>query len=166
MLISIKDKTNPDDVIAAISTGFSGTRFTIGAVEQIGPRRIKLREIRLVEKKKYCGNHPGECLLPQSPGQRSQGQRQYLEGLDWVDFNDHLNDVFDAMSMNARVRSSEVEIRQGLKRRVMYGSHLQGRFMIWDVQGTFDEYEDWCGKVAPASEYPEGTPGEYTRETT
>lgn len=166
MLISLKDDTSSELLVGAIHNAFRDSRFTLGEIAIIGPRRIKIREIRLVEKKKYCGNHPNECLVDIGPRGRAQGRRDFLEGTDWVDFNDRLNDVLDALSVGARVRSSEVEIRSGYCRRIAYDSHMIGRFWQWDMYGDpFHHYEDWCGKVAPASEYPSGTPGEYTRIT-
>ena len=90
---------------------------------------------------------------------------KYLEGLDWVEFNDRINDVLDSLNVNARVYTSVCEIRRGTERRIHYGSHpIPGNYMgltEWDKVGEDSDYEDYCGRIAPESTYPFGTPGEY-----
>jgi len=161
MLISIKDKSiEPEKLLDAISDISRTSRFNF-SVEFAGKTVIKLRNIRLKEKKRYCGNHPNACDI--------EGGRMgtYLEGLDWVDFNDTLNDVLDSLSVSAYVRSAVCIIRKGTRRRTVYGSflvrHLWRPVYQWNKDEDDECYENWCGGSAPISEYPFGTPGEYTR---
>lgn len=123
---------------------------------------VSIHGIRLRELKPYCGNHPGPCPI----GGKDKRYR-YLEGLDWVEFNDTINDVLDELNIEAHVSSSECETRVGLKRRVHYRME---RFVFnkvnesygWAKKGYEIDYEDWCGKKAPRSRYPKGTPGLLT----
>ncbi len=86
-----------------------------------------------------------------------------LEGLDWVDFNDRLNDVLDALGISADVYSSVCNIRQGFNRRTVYNYESRGFQNIWLKTGDQYDYMNAIGRVAPASDYPSGTPGLYTR---
>jgi hypothetical protein len=136
----------------------NGSRFELH-IDILSARRLKMRNIRLKEKKRYCGNHPNACDI--------EGGRmgRYLEGLDWVEFNDRINDILDYLDINARVYSSVCEVRAGKKRRTNYGSHLLDHLWRpvyqWDKKGEACDYEDCCGIYAPDSDYPYGTPGDY-----
>jgi hypothetical protein len=141
------------------------SRFTFDS--EIIDSYVKLRNIRLKEKKLYCGNHPNACENPF--GKPRQGV--YLEGADWVEFNDRLNDACDKFDVHANIRSSILIVRKGFNRRTCYGSHVFSRGLImgntiweWNKDEDDDFYENYCGKVAPNSSYPFGTPGIYSRE--
>lgn len=133
------------------------SRFTVH-IQFLSNKRLKMYDVRLKEKKRYCGNHPNSCEV--------EGGRmgRYLEGLDWVEFNDRINDVLDSLNVSARVFSSVCEIRRNRERRHNYDSHLilpsRGLYE-WDKRGEDSDYEDYCGRYAPDSTYPYGTPGEY-----
>jgi len=162
MEITIKDDSNRALVMNKVDYHFNNnSRFTCD-VEPIGYNsRFKVRNVRLRESKIYCGSHPYACDI--AGGRRGK----YLEGADWVDFNDQLNDVLDDLEVSAWVRSSVCEIRFDRRRRVAYDGYLANPYRNeyqWDKKGEVNDYEDWCGKIAPDSLYPEGTPGEYTRE--
>lgn len=122
-------------------------------------RYIKIRMIRLKQKKAYCGNHPNECLVA---GSHRKGV--WLEGLDWVEFNDLINDLLDEMHVSANVKTAVCILRKGTMRRTHYGSHQQGMFWQWNMDEHESHYEDWCDLKAPCSTCPEGTPGEYHRD--
>jgi hypothetical protein len=128
-----------------------GTKYTA---------RIEIRNVRLVDSKLYCGNHPNECEI----GGQKPRKGNFLEGTDWVDWNDRLNDALDELNAEANVRSAACIMRKGAKRRVNYGSHMQGRFWQWDLDTNDNGYEDWRGEIAPPSNFPIGTPGEYLRK--
>lgn len=121
---------------------------------------VVLTTIRLKHPKDYCGNHPGPCLVENG---REHRKSRCMEGGDWVQFNDLLNDVLDRMNVSANFQSSHVVMRKGRNRRVNYDMHDIGRdgriHMDWVKVGEEDDYADFCGKVAPASTYPNGTPG-------
>jgi hypothetical protein len=125
---------------------------------------IEVRNIRLKESKLYCGSHPAECentLIKPRKG-------KFLEGADWVEFNDTLNDVLDMWQVSANVKSMICIIRKDTRRRTHYGMHaesnLGGRvFNEWNLDESDEHYADYIGKSAPASTYPEGTPGLYER---
>lgn len=159
MLISIKNKSAGTNFVRNIVDMAINqeSRFTC-EVEVTGDTLVKIRNIRLKEKKPYCGNHPNACDI--------HGGRKgtWLEGADWVDFNDTLNDVLDMHHVDARVRSSVCEIRDGKRRRIAYDSYWFRNQFQWTKDGSYCDFEDFCGRVAPASEYPEGTPGLYERK--
>jgi hypothetical protein len=136
------------------------TRFTCEV--RSDSNKVTIHNVRLREAKPYCGNHPNACEIG-----GADRKMKYLEGVDWVSFNDFLNDILDDMEVSASIVSSRIVwIRKGNKRRICYGSHQMEHsdFYIWDYQGEEEDYENWCGKEAPDSIYPLGTPGEYTRE--
>lgn len=146
-----------------LSNAIAASRFTAN-IEVKSARCLEVKMIRLREAKPYCGNHPAECENNFTKPRRGK----YLEGTDWVSFNDLLNDVLDSMNVEANVNSAVCNIRQGRNRRVGYGYHMEGvfrTFAVWDRVGEPQDYEDWCGKEnAPDSCYPIGTPGIYTRD--
>jgi hypothetical protein len=162
MQITIAKHQNIDvfNVVNAIEQSINqGSRFNC-RIEVLSKNRIKLRNVRLDAKKRYCGNHPNACEVQ---GRGRMGN--YLEGLDWVEFNDRINDIFDHLNVEANVYTSVCWIRRGRRRRVCYGSHLNSGFFgtyVWDRDGEDSDYEDYCGTMnAPDSEFPYGTPGEY-----
>ncbi len=118
--------------------------------------------IRLQEKKDYCGNHPNSCEFNVFGGRGRKAV--FLEGLDWVDFNDRINDACDALHVEAKIETGVCVLRKGFERRINYGSHIQGNFYQWDRVGYDEDYENWCGEEAPESTYPYGTPGTYERK--
>jgi hypothetical protein len=60
--------------------------------------RIELRGIRLLTKKKYCGNHPGPCDLGAGVGDAGKLKNgTYLEGPDWMAWHDRVNAWLDRL---------------------------------------------------------------------
>lgn len=117
---------------------------------------VQVATVRLKDSKPYCGNHAGPCKTdPRFP--RPHRNLKYLEGGDWVVFNDLVNDVLDELNISAKVDSSNCVMRLGKKRRVHYG---QGHTFegAWNEKGNAEDYQDWCGKLAPRSTAPAGTP--------
>ena len=167
MKIQVMDATSVDVIIQAIRCRtLDRFSFQWDLISKNGRKYnavIKLREIRLLEKKYYCGNHPEACpVLPFKT--RGHSERDYLEGTDWVDWNDRVNDALDALDCKANVATSVCIIRKGTERRVCYSSKPQGiYFHNWEYD-EWNAYDDYCGKVAPPSEYPYGTPGSYERK--
>jgi hypothetical protein len=160
-VITLEEKGLVHQVIDALYAEISESRFKFD-LSVLGPRRIRIQQIRLRESKKYCGSHPYACDI-------ENGRRgPFLEGSDWVEFNDRLNDVLDSLELGANVRSALVQVRDGRRRRVFYDGYLANPHInefAWNKTGNMEtHYEDWCGKIAPNSEYPLGTPGLYERE--
>ena len=87
--------------------------------------QITLRRVRLTKKKPYCGQHPGECVVPRPAGWKKPNAT-YLERDDWVAFHKIINDVLDALGYPADVWSTPREckgimwIRKDNKRRYKY----------------------------------------------
>ena len=108
---------------AAIGTIFTSltdqvrhSRFT--ARLELNNGKLSIHQIRLKASKSYCGNHPYPC--PVTPFERRHRKGKWLEGADWVGFNDLINDVLDDLAVDADVGSSLVTIRKGRKRCVRY----------------------------------------------
>lgn len=124
---------------------FENSRFVFTVDSQVRAKKIiiSLRKIRLKESKPYCGSHPGPCII--------EGRKRkavFLEGLDWIEFNDILNNWADALPLEADISSSVCAIRIGRKRRMDYRGHNEGTKQAeWDKYG--EKYEDYCGKVSP-----------------
>lgn len=132
---------------------------------------IEIRNVRLIKAKPYCGNHPNACVV--TFREKRHNKSKFLEGADWVEFNDFVNDQLDALNASADVFSSPQEvrgllwIRRGTKRRLRYESKpIFGGFgvlgHVW-LNGRVGEelFEDWRLKESPRSEFPDGTPGQY-----
>jgi hypothetical protein len=160
MKISIKNQSHDTAELSLILQRYilSHSRFT-AEVFIIGKTVIKIKNIRLVEPRKYCGSHPNACELPGAPMRKAK----YLEGADWVDFNDMINDILDALAVDANVATAVCKVRKNRRRRTYYGSHLRGHFWQWNMDEEDDCYEDFIHRPASNSNYPFGTPGVYER---
>lgn len=121
---------------------------------------LKFSKIRLKQSKDYCGNHPYAC--PVRPGgPKPHIHSKCLEGADWVAFNDMLNDVLDALNVSANVASSLCIVRKGALRRVEYHGHKLGNGIDseWNRDADAENYQDWRGRIAARSTFPQDTPG-------
>lgn len=132
---------------------------------------LRLRRIRLKRAKDYCGQHAGPCRV--TPGfARPHPKTRYLEGADWVAFDDMLNDILDRHKVVADVWSHGNEfvakyvIRRGAERRTAYPSTWVflrgGEFEIWDCDPEVAGFSSaWFGtsRDAARSSYAAGTPG-------
>lgn len=135
---------------------------------------IILRRIRLVRAKPYCGQHAGPCLR-RSP--RRERCSSYLEGADWVAFNDMLNDAFNRTRLRVSIWSKGPELglfftRLGDRSRIQYSaSHsllIAPELLLWDTgyfEGDFSNKYFGRRRPMPRSVFPAGTPGipEYDR---
>ena len=138
---------------ARTSKRFSNDKFTyntrvIGDTLQFGVRgrrpkdftKIEFTQIRLAEAKEYCGNHPGECFVNPFVGEQKKRKSRCLEWVDWVRFNNLLNDILNEMKMEANIWSRPPEkmdkgsifwIRRNNQRRVIYDWEE-----VWDRGGN------------------------------
>jgi hypothetical protein len=143
-----------------------------------GAYGIKIDRIRLKFKSRHwCGQHPGPCPVNGFPRTFGAKGAHLLEGADWVGFNDFLNSVLDRLGVEAGVFSYNREawkcnryyIRRDRRRLVRYRAcypiHGRPELAAW-LAPYLSDYEDWCGKEAPCSEYPHGTPGYAGRTVT
>lgn len=173
--------SNPDiDTLRwEIVKHFDSSRFNCNVeIRRKSSRRteVHVTQVRLKDKKSWCGSHAESCDIQGMRDRQNGGfikerpvNRKLLEGLDWVDFNDQLNDVLDRLNFDGKVESAVCIIRKGKQRRVQYDSVMEATpYRVeyeWAKEGYDDHYEDWClsDDAAPASIYPEGTPGIYSR---
>lgn len=158
MKISKIKNASASDVALAIRADLYDSRF-IAYVSEDLRGNVKLSQIRLKSSKEYCGNHPSACEV----GNPKHRKARYLEGADWVEFDDMLNDLLDQMGVSANVASSMCILRKGTFRRTEYSNGpRQGNGNYTWAKDDPASYEDWCGKEgAPRSAFPEGTPGIY-----
>lgn len=134
-------------------TRFSATIET----EYSNKPRICIKNIRLRKIKPYCGNHPSVCEFPD----RKLKKAKFLEGLDWIAFNDFLNAFCDVLSLDVDIKSAVCRIRYGKERRVEYSEiYKNGRVPEWQMEGEHEETPFTLDKWI-MSDYPSGTPGEY-----
>lgn len=132
-------------------------------IEHVTVQRIKLKMIRLKSSKEYCGNHPDSCEIETGPSRKGN----FLEGRDWVEFNDMLNDLCDDLGVEANIASSVCKVRKGSLRRIYYGSHLPNQFTrqtAWNKDEPDHCWDNYIGQAHPNSSFPEGTPGIYKGE--
>jgi hypothetical protein len=161
----VGDDHNNGDVAYLLTAALRDSRFT--ARVEVEDGRVKISLVRLKAKKPYCGAHPGPCL-PNFFGQfRKHINAHFLEGADWVGFNDGVNDLLDRHSVAADFWSASMEfrgrmwIRRGTRRRTCYDcTYGPNNHPSWRT-GRDDggRWGDYCGRLAPRSEYPAGTPG-------
>jgi hypothetical protein len=149
----------PDDprkaqrVYSAIQRVIDSSRFCCDMSMKTARRSISIefRNVRLSTSKPYCGNHAGPCLRG---GRDRKGN--WLEGRDWVSFNDMLNDVLDALRISANVASSVCVVRIGRKRCVRY---IGGDGGEWIRNNDPSNFADCIGMGPQVAEVPDGTPG-------
>ena len=118
-----------------------------------GEAAVSILGIRLKQTKCYCGNHAGPCRLTGKKHKRAR----LLEGLDWVSWNDMLNDALDSIGHNGNAASSHCIIRKGRKRRTDYASKDGGG--EWEKDADEQCYVDCIGQLPSKTKYPNGTPG-------
>lgn len=154
MMISIPKWLRRSRFTAVLSTMRHPSEHFIG---------IKIECVRLIRKKDYCGQHAGPC--PVNPiFARPHRHYHYLEGADWVGFNDGLNSVLDRLKIAADVwsynrdsRQHRFFIRKGRCRQTEYYHEYAGRVVGW--LSLDDGFRDYCGQKAPSSGFTDGTPG-------
>lgn len=154
-IIKCKSAVEAENVRLTISDFLTRSRFTIGSMSTEYSRgfQVEIRDIRLKVSKGYCGNHAGPCKV--QGGKRRK--MSCLEGLDWVSWNDMLNDALDSIHHDGSARSSLCIIRKGKKRRTSYSGYDDTG--EWFRDASSHDYIDNCGKEPIQSDYPEGTPG-------
>ena len=132
--------------------------------------QINIAGVRLRENKHYCGNHPNACERGAGGGRPRRGA--WLEGADWVEFDDFINDVCDEHYVDCDFlsrdgRGKKWTLRNGRMRRTVYDSaYLNGpnRNAEWVADEALVNFEDHFGATGvPASTFPEGTPGIHTK---
>lgn len=148
---------NLESIARLIEKTINFTRFTAEIERFHGKKlKIRIRNIRLRESKPYCGSHPSFCESPSNKPRKAK----FLEGADWVAFNDLLNTFCDAFGLSASIKSSVCKIRYGKERRVEYSATYRKMIPQWEMDGEHEEItyspDTWL-----KSEYPPGTPGEY-----
>jgi hypothetical protein len=164
-------------VVRVLQFSVERTRFTATFNVETLPRSkrlgIKVTNIRLRNKKDYCGAHPGPCVVER----KKHPVCRYLEGLDWVGFAWWINNVLDAIppglfsdvdvwSYNReKIGSRPYYLRQKGLRRLGFPHDILSRggreFAHW-VDGDPDDFEDYRGKPAPPldlARVDDGTPG-------
>lgn len=172
MKVLIQDGTHASQVRFAILMELEHSRFECDVRTTANSKGVTIHMIRKREAEPYCGSHPAECevgTVRYAKGQEPKAPKaKFLEGLDWVEFNDRLNDALDKIACDANASSAICIIRKGILRRTHYGFHVEnngGRDTNeWNKDEDDGHWQNWCGEVAPASSYPQGTPGSYERE--
>lgn len=138
---------------------------------------IEIKGVRLKTRKEYCGSHPGACELAFSVHR----VLSCLEGADWVEFNDMLNNHMDEHNISCVIWSAPKErqlsqtkermrIRIGMHRRASYDMRPNERGLgnaTWELNGQVNDF--MLGSVVNRpdrrlgsdawSYFPEGTPG-------
>ena len=93
----------------------------------------------------------------------SSKKAKFLEGADWVEFNDMLNNICDKLGISANISSSVCIVRKGNLRRTIYGSYRlrpHGNYQ-WNYNEKDEAWLDNLYGGAMISDFPEGTPGIY-----
>lgn len=157
MKISKIENANTSDLAHTLRLALYDSRFNAEVGHNYSA--VTVSKVRLKTKKQWCGSHPAECEIGQDK------PSTMLEGADWVEFNDTLNDVLDRLNVSARVESVACVIRKGAERRVHYEQDWErkrpGQNFEWLRVADDPHYEDHRGRTAPRSSFPEGTPGIY-----
>ena len=167
MKVTCKSLTEASAVTDALKRSMHLSRFKCEydmankSAMQRGNWYVTLSEVRLLESRPYCGNHPAECERPHPHGHKLR-KAAYLEGTDWVAFNDMVNDTLDNLGHEGNAATAICVIRTNGRRRTNYGMYRSFNQNQWEKTGHLDQdYADCRGKTAPISDYPFGTPGTY-----
>lgn len=147
------------DLVFEVASAIEASRFK-AKVEVVDWRTINITMVRLRDTKAYCGSHPAMCELPGEKNKR----RNFLEGADWVEFNDMINDALDGRMIEADVTTAVCVIRKGKKRRINYGSEPgPNSIPVWERVGHEGDYQDCTDGFRIVSTFPAGTPGVYSK---
>lgn len=168
--VVLADMTQTQWLAQLLRAAIAKSRFKADFLE-IGVRKpyIKVDTVRLRESKHYCGNHPNACNVNIG---RKPRRGAFLEGADWVEFDDLINDVCDEHYVECDFISMDGAgkrwvLRDGRKRRVYYesaynrGPHHNAEWIATMDDGDFEDHFGATG--VPASTFPEGTPGIHTK---
>lgn len=112
---------------------------------------LYLQRIRLVKKKPYCGNHPGECVVNPFVGPRKKPNATYLEWDDWVAFHNLVNGLLNQRHVRALIWT----LPQDVKGKMWIRKGLQAR-RRWDYE---DDYSR--NTVVPIRIWNQGTPDQF-----
>jgi len=170
----IPKDVHPEVVKKELEELLKQSRFTARLDVEFSPNQVrnkhvlKISNVRLRRKKGYCGQHPNACVVRLIP--KKHIRAHYLEGADWVAFDDMLNDLCDRKCWEADIWSKSLEfrgkmvIRKGRRRRIAY--HSECRIVgggwphyQWDTTFRDEDFADRIGQESPRSVYPDGTPG-------
>jgi len=152
-------KEQQDTLATNLTAAIASSRF-LAEVHLIKTTAINILMVRLETPKKYCGSYPNSCPYVDRSWHKHKFH-DFLEGADWVEFNDLVNDVCDQLGISARIKTRTCIIRKKFNRRIAYNSSLVGNFYNWDYDADDSCYYDGCYRRSPPSSFPTGTPGIY-----
>jgi hypothetical protein len=186
MWIVPKEEEQVDSIARAVRNAVDKSRFTAVVEMDYLPgwnrhrRAVKITKIRLRNRKSYCGQHAGPCIVNPFFGVKKHPISVKLEGSDWIGWNDGINDILDKIAVDAKVWTANREaakpgrkgvlvgvsryyIRKGRCRRIFYDAQFHTNsvgvtFAHW-VEGRDCDYQDYCEQKAPRAMYEDGTPG-------
>jgi hypothetical protein len=104
----------------------------------------------LINRKPYCGNHPGECLVNPFTGPTKKPNATYLEWDDWVKFHAFVNRVLNRFKTNANVWSTPMDVRGKMWIRKGTSPRIN-----WDWEERLDNY----GRIV--RDWNQGTPDQF-----
>lgn len=127
-------------------------------------RSVRIVGVRLRRKKFYCGQHAGPCRAVFA---KRHPLASYLEGADFVGFNDMLNDLCDKHRIEANIWSTReslgrLYLRRGRSRCNFYEcDYITGQHWHANERESTSFYDTHFGVETPAprSKYTDGTPG-------
>lgn len=181
-MLIVPRNTTAERVHTLLWSWLDRSRFTCDFEQVRVPRRrsrkpwaesfgLKISRVRLRIPKLYCGQHAGPCPI-RFGGERPHKLGRWLEGSDWVGFDDFLNDVLDRYKVEADVWQKGQDflrpyfLRLGRARRILHPDTWVGRFGVffqgWECENyphEFSEEHFGSKRDAPRAAYPAGTPG-------
>lgn len=112
---------------------------------------ILVENVKLTEKKPYCGNHPGECPVSDKPKPKSTR----LEWDDWVAFHALVNRSLNKYKADANVWSLPRDVKGRMWIRMGRMARLR-----------YDWTESYDGYGRAIRYWNQGTPDQFTKEET
>ena len=140
----LQERMAKEGVFRATLTPFTDTK---------GRLCIRIKPVRLIKAKPYCGNHPGECVVNPFTGPTKKPKATWLEWDDWVKFHGLVNRVLNRFRANADVWSTPQDVRGKMWIR-------KGRMARLRYEWT----ETFNSMGLPIRHWNQGTPDQFTKE--
>lgn len=167
-ILLCKGGLSEDEFKDRLKSFIGRTRFRIGSLysKRVSGRKycalFIINEVRLKNKRPYFG-FGAMAGSGKGAGPKIK-QATYLQGVDWIEFNDLLNDLCDKENVSSRIWTGTCLIRDGMKRRIRYSISPQGSWHFmepYELDGVPSMVDVSKSPILPFSSWGGMSAGEY-----